>query len=239
MWDLIADRAAFRGGPVFQKNQRPTPPKNSNPPPITFFHHNIFTMKNILFICLLAALLAACKKDSDSDSNPTSTADFYFVGKLDGTAVKEELTATNDVELTSSNGASIGATNCTFDYGADIGSSANAKPYFGVAFPALFSGDCGDEGSLFSGLFHTGAWTYGANTGKVEVIYFDGTQIWSSASGTQSGAVFNVTKSEKITSPFGQSQTLGGTVSCQLYSASGAVKKLEGGSFVLNFLPWF
>lgn len=195
-------------------------------------------MRHLLFICLFAALIAACKKDSDTNLNPTSTADFYFVGKLDGTTVKQELTATNDVELTSSNGASIGATNCTFDYGADIGSSATAAPYFGVSFPALFSGDCGNESSQFSGLFHTGAWTYGATTGKVEVIYFDGTEVWSSANGTQSGATFNVTKSEKVTS-FGLSQTVGGTVSCQLYSASGAVKKLEGGSFVLNFLPWF
>ncbi len=196
-------------------------------------------MRNILFICLFAALTTACKKDSDTDTNPTSTAEFYFVGKLDGTAVKEELTATNDVELTSSNSASIGATNCTFDYGADIGSSATAAPYFGVSFPALFSGDCSNEGSQFSGLFRTGAWAYGATTGKVEVTYFDGTEVWSSANGTQSGATFNVTKSEKIQSAFGLSQTVGGTVSCQLYSASGAVKKLEGGSFVLNFQPWF
>ena len=194
-------------------------------------------MRNILFIFLLAALTLACKKDSDT--NPSSSAEFYFVGKLDGSEVKEELTANGDVELSSSNGGSLNAPSCTFDYGANIGSSANSAPYFGVSVPALFSGDCADEVTLFPTLFHTGDWAYGATTGKVELIYFDGTEIWSSANGAQSGATFSVTKSEKIDSQFGQSQTVGGTVSCQLYSASGAVKKLEGGSFVLNFLPWF
>ncbi len=197
-------------------------------------------MRNILFVCLLAGLFAACKKDSDSgDTNPTSTAEFYFVGKIDGTTVRQELTPSNDVELTSSNSASIGSPNCSFDYGSDIGSSVSAAPYFGVSFPGLFSGDCSDEGSVFSSLFHTGTWAYGVTNGKVEVHYFDGTEFWSSANGIQTGATFNVTKSEKIQSAFGLSQTLSGTVSCQLYNASGAVKALEGGSFALNFQPWF
>lgn len=197
-------------------------------------------MRNILFICLFAALIAACKKDGDtSDTNPTSTADFYFVGKLDGTAVKEEFTTTNDVELISSNGSSLNPPDCILSYGCSIGSSASNAPYFQVSFPALFVGDCSQEGTLFPTLFRTGAWAYGEASGKVEVLYFDGTEIWSSAYGTQSGPAFNVTKSEKLDLPFGQSRTVGGTLSCQLYSASGAVKKLEGASFLLNFEPWF
>lgn len=196
-------------------------------------------MKNILFICFLTALTTACKKDSDTNNNPGSAAPFYFVGKLDGTVVKEELAATGDVELTTSNDGSIGAPNCTFDYGCAIGSSASNAPYFEVSFPSLFSDDCAEESTSFPTLFHTGAWAYGENSGQVQVIYFDGTEIWSSASGVQSGATFDVTKSEKLGSSFGMSQTVGGTVSCQLYNASGAVKKLEGASFVLNFQPWF
>lgn len=197
-------------------------------------------MKKILLFLLLAALSTACKKDSDdNDDTLTSSAEFYFVGKMDGTAVRQEVTATNDVQLTSSNGGSVGSTNCTFDYGCAIGPSSGLEPYFEVDFPALFSGDCSTEGTLFHGLFRTGDWGFGSTTGKVEVLYFDGTEVWSSSNGTQSGATFKVTRSDKLETIFGPSQTVGGTVSCQLYNAKGQSKKLENGSFLLNYEPWF
>ncbi|HMX40207.1 MAG TPA: hypothetical protein PK971_01595 [Saprospiraceae bacterium] len=197
-------------------------------------------MKQLLVLCLFATLMFACKKDSDDDGNTlTSNAEFYFIGKLDGTVAKQEVTATNDVLISSTNGGSVGNTDCTLSYGCAIGPSSGLEPYFNVNFPDLFSSDCSTEGAVFHGLFHTGDWAYGNTTGKVQVLYFDGTELWSTEYGTQSGATFKVTRSEKLETIFGPSQTVGGSVSCQLYNSKGAVKKLEGGSFLLNFEPWF
>ena len=141
--------------------------------------------------------------------------------------------------ISSTNGGSVGNTDCTLSYGCAIGPSSGLEPYFNVNFPDLFSSDCSTEGAVFHGLFHTGDWAYGNTTGKVQVLYFDGTELWSTEYGTQSGATFKVTRSEKLETIFGPSQTVGGSVSCQLYNSKGAVKKLEGGSFLLNFEPWF
>ncbi len=192
-------------------------------------------MKKTLCILALATLVFACKKDSDPSG--TSTADFYFVGKVDGATLKMEQTPTNDVGMTSSTGSSLNPPDCTFSYGTSIGSTADHAPYFGVNFPGLFQGNCGDEKTLFPTLFPTGAFAYA----KVEVEYFDGTQLWSSAKGAQpAGATFNVTKSEQVTTPLGGiSMTVSGSASCTLFDDSGASKKLESGSFKLNFTPYF
>ena len=97
-------------------------------------------MKNILCICLLTALLAACKKDADT----TSDAEYYFLGQLDGAALKFEINATSDAQLVTSNDAAIGPPDCTFGYGCGIGTNfgePNEKSS-DVTCPNLFIGTC-------------------------------------------------------------------------------------------------
>ncbi len=189
-------------------------------------------------IILLAALclpLAFCKKDKSLSSK----AEYYFIGKLDGTDTKLEVTANNDIYLTNSNGGSIGTPDCVLDYGCAVGTFEPADPYFSVDFPALFAADCSTEAAVFPTLFHTGSWSYGDTGGKVQVSYFDGTEIWSTSAGAQTGSTFEVTRSEDFTTIFGVSQNVDGKLSCTLFSASGASKKLEGASFKFNFTPNF
>jgi len=194
-------------------------------------------MKKLLIIALLPVLFAACSKDSDS---PSSDAAYFFVGKLDGSTVKYEVTGTNDTEMSNSNGGSIGPPDCTFDYGCAIGSFDAGQPYFSVDFPGLFSGDCGDEASIFPTLFPSGNWPFGDNQGQVVVSWFDGTDLWSSAGGAQTGgAVFNVSGTEFMPTPFGDYMTVRGTVSCTLYDSTGASKKLEAGNFAMSFRRYF
>ncbi|MEQ1744513.1 MAG: hypothetical protein ABMA02_03740 [Saprospiraceae bacterium] len=194
-------------------------------------------MKKTLLFALLALFFVACSKDDDTLS---SDADFFFLGKLDGVAVKHELTATNDTEMSNSNGGSIGPPDCTIYYGCSIGGFDPGKTYFSVDFPDLFIGDCGTEGTVFPTLFPVGKWPFGDSQGQVTVTYFDGIESWTSSRlGQMSDAVFNVTKSEKMETVFGQSMSLRGTVTCTLYSGSGESKKLEAGAFSMNFVPYF
>jgi len=195
------------------------------------------SLKKLLLIALLPILFAACNKDSDT---PSSDAAYFFVGKLDGTALRYEVTGTNDTEMVNSNDGSIGPPDCTFGYGCAIGSFDSGQPYFSVDFPSLFSGDCGDEQAVFPALFHSGAWSFGNSQGTVVVSFFDGAEMWSSAGGAQAGnAVFNVSGTEFMSTPFGVYMTVRGTVSCTLYHDSGASKKLETGSFSMNFRRYF
>lgn len=195
------------------------------------------SLKKLLLLALLPALFAACSKDSDA---PSSDADYFFVGKLDGTEVRYEVTGANDTEMSNSNDGSIGPPDCTFGYGCAIGSFEEGQPYFSVDFPNLFSGDCGDEQTVFPMLFPSGVWPFGDSQGKVVAFWFDGDEIWSSAGGTQAGdAVFNVSGTELLSTPFGAYMTVRGTVSCTLYHDSGASKKLEAGSFSMSFRRYF
>jgi len=194
-------------------------------------------MKKLLFIALLSTLSAACSKDSDS---PASEAEYFFVGKIDGTTVKFEITPTSDFEMVTSNGGGIGAPDCTFDYGSSIGSFDPGQTYFSVDFPSLFVGNCGDEAAIFPTLFKTGNWVFGNGQGRVVVSFFDGAEIWSTDGGTQpASAAFNVSSTEFMDTPFGDYMTVRGTVSCTLYHDSGTSKKLEGGGFSMNFRRYF
>lgn len=194
-------------------------------------------MKKLLILFLLPALFTACSKDSDT---PSSDAEYFFVGKLDGAAVKYEITGANDTEMSNSNDGSIGPPDCTFGYGCAIGSFDAGQPYVSVDFPSLFSGDCSDEETLFPTLFRTGSWSFGDSQGQVVVSYFDGADNWTSAGGTQpAGAVFNVSSTEFMDTPFGDYMTVRGTVSCTLYGSAGASKKLEAGSFSMSFRQYF
>ena len=196
------------------------------------------SLKKLLpILLLLPALFAACSKDSDA---PSSGADYFFVGKLDGAEIRYEVTGTNNTEMANSNDGSIGPPDCTFGYGCAIGSFDAGQPYFSVDFPGLFSGDCSDEQAVFPTLFHSGTWPFGDSQGKVVVSWFDGADLWSSAGGTQAGdAVFNVSGTELLSTPFGVYMTVRGTVSCTLYHDSGASKKLEAGSFSMSFRRYF
>lgn len=195
-------------------------------------------LKKLLLFALLPALFAACNKDSDTP--PSSNAEYFFVGKLDGTEVRFEITATGDNEMANSNGGSIGPPDCTFDYGCAIGSFEAGQPYISVDFPSLFVGNCGDEGTIFPTLFKTGKWLFGNGQGHVVVSFFDGAELWSSAGGVQpDGAVFNVWGTEFRSTPDGVYMSVFGTVSCTLFDSTGASKKLESGSFSLNFRRYF
>ncbi|MBL7798777.1 MAG: hypothetical protein JNJ90_19925 [Saprospiraceae bacterium] len=194
-------------------------------------------MKKLLILLLLPALFTACSKDSDP---PSSDAEYFFVGKLNGSEVKFEITASGNNEMVNSNGGSIGPPDCTFDYGCGIGIFDPGQANVSVDFPSLFVGDCGDEGTVFPTLFKTGNWLFGNGQGRVAVSYFDGTENWSSAGGAQpAGAVFNVSSTEFMDTPFGDYMTVRGTVSCTLYDSGGASKKLEAGSFSMSFRQYF
>ncbi|MBL7798775.1 MAG: hypothetical protein JNJ90_19915 [Saprospiraceae bacterium] len=194
-------------------------------------------LKKLFLLALLPALFAACSKDSDT---PSSDADYFFVGKLDGSEIKFEITASGNNEMVNSNGGSIGPPDCTFDYGCGIGLFDPGQANVSVDFPGLFSGDCGDEEALFPTLFRTGSWSFGDSQGQVVVSYFDGADIWTSAGGTQpAGAVFNVSSTEFMDTPFGDYMTVRGTMSCTLYDSAGASKKLEAGSFSMSFRRYF
>lgn len=204
-------------------------------------------MKHSLFLpfslCLALLALGGCKKDSGSDPDAPSSADFYFQGTVDGKKVTIELLPSNDVEMVTGNDASLDPPHCTFDYGAYLGpSDPDEYPQIKVDFQQFFSGDCGDEGAVFTTLFPVGSQPFANATagGKgVAVLYFDATGAYSSANGPQTGSLFSITKSE-TTNFLGIGQTVTGTFECSLYDEFGNGKKvLTNGSFRLNFRPWF
>lgn len=205
-------------------------------------------MKHSFFlaISLMLLMFGSCKKDSDNDGDPDpkpgSSADFYFTGTIDGKKVAIELLSSNDVEMTTANGGSIGPPDCTFDYGAYLGpSDPDEYPQIKVDFQQYFSGDCGDEGAVFTTLFPVGSQPFAnATTGGkgVAVLYFDDTGVYSSANGSQSGSQFTIIKSE-TTNFLGIGQTVTGTIECTLYDEFGGKKVLTNGAFRLNFRPWF
>jgi len=207
-------------------------------------------MKHYLFfpfsLCLLMLAFGSCKKDSSSDSdpdpNPSSSADFYFTGTVDGKKVTIELLPSNDVEMVTANDASLDPPYCTFNYGAYLGPyDPEEYPQIKVDFQQYFSGDCGNEGAVFTTLFPVGSQPFSnaATGGKgVEVLYFDETGVYSSSNGSQTGSQFSITKSE-TTNFLGIGQTVTGTIECTLYDEFGGKKVLTNGSFRLNFRPWF
>ncbi len=199
-------------------------------------------MKHSILL-LLTLSLFACKKDSDNNDQPSSSAEFYFVGKIDDQLLRIELTPTNDIELSTSNGGSIGAPHCTFDYGAYIAPiDPSQNPQAEVNFAEYFNGDCGDESAVFNTLFPTGNQVFLNESvgGKgAEIHFVDDSGNYSSARGPQTSGQFVITKSEVANDPFGLGQSVSGTVSCTLYDEFGGKKELTEGSFRLHFRPWF
>lgn len=194
-------------------------------------------MKNILVICLFAALLAACKKDADT-SNPT--IEYYFYGKLDGAPLKFEISDASAAGMATSNEGHLDPLGwCVYSYGCGIGTDLGGpkEKSVTVSFPDLFLDECDKQLSKFPLLFQTQVYPYGDTINMVRVTYFDGTDSWTSSGPLQTGASFEITKSETIKSEFGISQKVTGTLSCSLFNAAGAVKKLEGASFALSFWP--
>jgi hypothetical protein len=202
---------------------------------------------HFLALCLFFALfsLNSCKKDSDDSSNtPTpSTADFYWQATVDGQAVTIELTPTNNIEMGTSNGGSIGTDNCIFDYGAYIGpNDPTQKPSADVEFSSFFDGDCGTESSVFNDLFAVKSYSYLAeNSASKGIIlrWSDASGDYSTELGTQSGSNFNITKSEDANDIFGYAQNITGTFKCTVYTETGAKKEITNGQFRLNYRAWF
>lgn len=197
------------------------------------------------FLMLFAMCLAlgSCKKDSGGDDPATSTAEFFFQGKIDGKAVLIELLPTNDIELSTSNSGSIGPPDCSFGYGAYIAPiDPEKKPQAEVHFSQYFSGDCADEGTVFNTLFPVGNQVFldAAIGGKgVEMHWIDDSGNYSSAKGPQTTGQFKITKSEVANDAFGLGQSISGTVSCTMYDDSGAKKELTNGVFRLHFRAYF
>ena len=180
-------------------------------------------------------LLSSCKKDSKDPDN-VSDAEYYFYGKLDGQTNLLEIDATGDYQMSNSIDASIGVPFCTYSYGCAIGAfDPIDAPYFEVYFPNLFDGDCADVDQDFSGLFHTGAYSFGDLTGQVLVRHWDGTELWTSDASGQVNASFEVTATERQETPFGIYQKVSGKASCTLFNMGGSSKKLEDIKFVMSF----
>jgi len=180
-------------------------------------------------------LLSSCKKDSKDPDN-VSDAEYYFYGKLDGQTNLLEIDATGDYQMSNSIDASIGVPFCTYSYGCAIGAfDPIDAPYFEVYFPNLFDGDCADVNGAFSGLFHTGAYSFGDLTGQVLVRHWDGTELWTSDASGQVNASFEVTATERQETPFGIYQKVSGKASCTLFNMGGSSKKLEDIKFVMSF----
>lgn len=191
-------------------------------------------LKALGFLGVLLTYLSACTKEPNTVLAPVSTADFYMIGNLDGVDARQEVSNQTSTQIAHFNDYGQGVDYCTFGYGCALGTFGDTDPMFQVSFPQLFSGDCNLQKSKFHGLFRTGAWQYGASTGKVEITYFDGKESWSTSFGRQPKTAFFKVRSSYMV---GDSQTLGGTFSCKLYNASGAFKIFENGRFVLNFKP--
>lgn len=192
-------------------------------------------MKNILVLCLLALPFVACKKDADT----TSDAEYYFVGKIDGQPVNLQISPSSDAEMIIDNDGSLDPPSCTYSYGCAIGTNLGepGEKSVTVRFPNLFEGDCGDQLSVFPGLFPAGSYPFGFTRGKVMVEYFDGAQMWTINGYSQTAATFEVTASEMIQSPLGASVKLTGRLSCTLYNEVGDTKKVENAAFALSFWP--
>ncbi len=198
-------------------------------------------MKNLISFFLLATLLLSCKKDK-GNSPSTSNADYYFIGHLDGAELKFEITASSNAEIVTSNDASLNPPDdCTYSYGCAIGTgfAELSEKSIEVSFPALYSGNCGEQETAFPGLFPVGLFPLGEDAGSVLITYFDGTENWSSFGSLQTLGehFFEVKASEAVESGFGKSQKVSGELSCLLVNFAGQEKKLEGVKFSLSFWP--
>lgn len=187
------------------------------------------------FAMLLGILLFSnCKKDNNPDN--VSDAEYYFYGKLDGQDKLFEVEATGDVQLVNSIDGSTGPDLCTFSYGCSIGTFDPVEaPFFEVYFPDLFDGLCVNIDDDFSGLYHTGNYAFGDQTGQVLIRYWDGTELWTSDPVGQQNAQFEVTASERQETIFGIFQKVSGKANCLVFNSNGDSQKLEDVQFVLSF----
>jgi hypothetical protein len=208
---------------------------------IKFLSHSkkYFNMKKMLFIALTAMLMIACKKDKTVDTPPiSSTADFYFVGQVDGKPLKFEISNTSVAESGIFNTGGINVPDCWFTYGAGIGTQLGEsdEKSIEIDFLTFFDGKCSDQENMFPNLFPLKQYIIGENKGNVEIIYFAEGEKWSSSNPLQKNARFEITASEYI-KPLDRKgiQFLSGKLSCSLFNADGKEKRLENASFTLIF----
>jgi hypothetical protein len=203
--------------------------------PFLMKHYHLF----LLCIFLTGASLVACKKDSKTDV--PSTADFYCLAKVDGQEVKIELLASNSVELSTSNGASIDPPFCNYSYGSSIGPFDVADgPSAGIDLNQFFIGDCADQAAQFNGLFSPGDYPVGnplSFSKNVGISYSDEDGFFQSNIGPQSNALFSITESVESNDAFGLGQTVSGTFQCTVHDDFGRQKVLTEGVFKLHFRP--
>jgi hypothetical protein len=200
---------------------------------------SVLNLKNILFIGLMLLLATACKKENVATNTTTSSAEFYFIGQLDSKPLKFEITTTSEAQMGIFNTSSINAPNCSFTYGAGIGTKMGEpeEKSLQVSFLALFEGKCGDQNTLFPQLFPKKGYDYGEKKDNVEIEYFDGIEKWVSVGSKQRAARFEITESESVKGFAGYFQIVTGKLSCSLFNVSGVEKKLENASFKLIFEP--
>lgn len=201
----------------------------------------MFSKNSILPLSLLLCIVifSNCKKDSNTppDDTPLPQAEYYFSADLDDQILLYEIDGTGNFTMVNTNSSSnIPKSICSYTYGCSMGPAApDDAPAIDVRFPDLFSGPCANVSSAFSGLFHTGLYGYGYETGNVLISYWDGTETWTSFPSLQENAIFEITGSERIETDFGVYQKVTGTASCLLFNLEGGSKKLENAKFVLSF----
>jgi hypothetical protein len=187
-------------------------------------------IKNTLSFCALVALtMMACRKE-------TVAAEYFFTGQLAGAPLSFEIGNDPNIQMVTSNEASLNAPNCRFDYDCGIGSNFGepTEKSVSVTFPSMFNGKCSNQATTFPSLFAKRIFKYG----DVMVTYFDGTDSWTSNPLQQNGNTFEITESEVVKVGFSTTQKVGGKFSCILYNRQGVSKKLDGATFTLSFEPW-
>jgi hypothetical protein len=186
-------------------------------------------IKILFCFCAFAALTTACHKD-------TAAAEYFFTGQLAGAPLTFEIGTDLNVQMVTSNQASLNAPNCRFDYDCGIGSNFGepTEKSVSITFPNMFNGKCSNQETTFPTLFAKRTFKYG----DVIVTYFDGTDSWSSNPLQQNGSTFEITQSDVIQSGFQATQKVGGKFSCILFNAKGVSKKLDAATFTFAFEAW-
>ncbi len=210
-------------------------------------------------ILFMASILTftSCSKDEDTDPDqeievmtneiPEDVL-YYFSGKVDGVQTDIHVTLTNDMILYHTNGGSLAAPACTFDYGAWVGhQDTETPPAFSFDLYRFFDGMCDREIDVFNTLITTGNVSFATDPDveqmkSVGVGFQNASGNYTSMNPANSqNSTFTISKSEAGNNAFGKYQILEGTVNCTLYKEDDPDQsiRIEDGKFRVDVSAYF